>query len=129
MALSGFCLIFPSVSCRMSVTVGCSTTLCRVSHCGGVLLLIHCCRVMKGVFPCFDCGKDSRALLRSSSPFKKGNAQRLSTTQPNVPVSILTFLFSIVNYTCMSNWEHFRHHVHHGMVILWKPCLVNLLLF
>lgn len=41
----------------------------------------------------------------------------------------LNVSFSIVNYTCISNWEHFRHHVHHGMVILWKPCLVNLLLF
>lgn len=79
----------------MSVTVGCPTTLCGVSHCGGVLLLIHCCRVMKGVFPCFDCGKDSRALLRTSSPFKKGNAQRLLSLLLSLQCTCvnLTFLF------------------------------------
>ena len=109
LAMSGFCLIFPSVSCRISVTVGCSTSFCRVNHCVGYCVSFTIAVWWKVSFLAGTLRKDSRPLLRTSSPFKKRTAQRLRCTCVS-----LTFLFSIVNCTCISNWEHFRHCVYMG---------------
>lgn len=76
------------------MTVGCYTSLSRVNHCGGVLLIVCCCIVIKGVFPVVTCKRDAGALLQTYSPFEKGNAKRLSTTQPSMYLCVnLIFLF------------------------------------
>lgn len=80
LAMSGFCLIFPSVSCRISVTVGCSTSFCRVNHCGGCCVSFTIAVWWKVSFLAGTLRKDSRPLVRTSSPFKERTAQRLSTT-------------------------------------------------
>lgn len=96
LAMSGFCLIFPSVSSRISVTVGCSTSFCRVNHCVGCCISFTIAVWWKVSFLAGTLRKDSRPLLRTSSPFKKRTAQRLSTTYysaSDVPVSVLRFFF------------------------------------
>ena len=129
LALSGFCLI------SRLFHVGCGSLLDVPAPFAGCATVVVCCFSFtvavwwKVSFLVVTSRKDSRALLRTSSPFKKGNAQRLSTPLPPMYLCQSCVSFFYVNYTCISNWEHFRHRVRHGMVILWRPCLVNLLLF
>lgn len=94
--MSGFCLIFPSVSCIISVTVGCSTSFCGVNHCGGVLLIIHYSSVMKGIFSCWTLRKDGlKALTTNILSLQKGNCSETQYyySASDVPVSVLRFFF------------------------------------
>ena len=134
MLYQAFVWSYQSVFCRMSVTVGCYTSLSRVNHCGGVLLMVCCCIVIKGIFSCSDLYKDSRALLHTCSPFE-GNAKRLSTPQLSMYLCVnLIFLFFFFFLNCelylyTQLGALCRHCMNHGLIILWKYCLVNLLLF